>query len=69
MCDNTSVINLAKNLVIHSRTKHIDVRHHFMYDHIDKNGIVMNFIETEFQLGDIFTKPLSIERFETHKGN
>lgn len=57
-----SVINLAKNLVIHSRTKHIDVKHHFIYNHIDKNDIVTNFVEIKFQLASIFTKPLSTDK-------
>ena len=62
-CDNTSAINLSKNPILHSRAKHIDIRHHFLRDHIQRGEIVLDFVSTEFQLADIFTKPLSDERF------
>ena len=62
-CDNTSAISLTKNPVQHSRTKHIDIRHHFIRDHILKGDIHIEFIETRNQLADIFTKPLDRESF------
>ena len=62
-CDNTSAISIAKNPVQHSRTKHIDVRHHFLRDHVEKGDIVLNFVPTNSQVADIFTKPLSEDRF------
>ncbi|KAK9225892.1 hypothetical protein WN943_010937 [Citrus x changshan-huyou] len=60
-CDNTSAINLSKNTIQHSRTKHIEIRHHFLRDHIQKGDIALEFISTEKQLVDIFTKPLCEE--------
>ena len=63
MCDNTSAINLSKNPVLHSRTKHIEIRHHFLRDHVQRGDIALEFICTEKQLADIFTKPLALERF------
>ncbi|GKD00618.1 hypothetical protein Tco_1170892 [Tanacetum coccineum] len=57
-CDNTSVIAISNNPVLHSRTKHIDIRYHFIRDHILKEDIEVNFIPTEYQLADIFTNPL-----------
>ena len=62
-CDNTSVISLNKNPVHHSRTKHIEVRHHFIRDHVENHEIDLRFISTEQQLADIFTKPLPEDRF------
>ena len=62
-CDNTSAINLSKNPILHSRAKHIDIRHHFLRDHIQRGEIALDFVSTEFQLADIFTKPLNDERF------
>ena len=62
-CDNTSTINLSKNLIQHSRTKHIDIRHHFLRDHTLNGDITLMFIDTNHQLADIFTKPLNEERF------
>ena len=65
MCDNSSAINLAKNPIVHSRTKHIEIRHHFIRDHISKGDIELKFIDTSRQLADIFTKPLGTERFNS----
>ena len=63
MCDNTSAISLTKNLIQHSRTKHIKIRHHFLRDGVRKNEIILNFIDTEKQITDIFIKPLNNDRF------
>ena len=62
-CDNTSAINLTKNPVQHSRSKHIEIRHHFIRDHMQNFNVMLEFIGTDVQLADIFTKPLSEERF------
>ncbi|GJZ93599.1 hypothetical protein Tco_0665802 [Tanacetum coccineum] len=56
--DNTSAIAISNNPIIYSRTKHIDIRYHFIRDHILKRDIELHFIPTEYQLADIFTKPL-----------
>ena len=63
-CDNTSAINVSKNLVHHSRTKHIDVRHHFLCDHVEKGNVILTHVRTEDQVVDIFTKGLSREPFQ-----
>ena len=63
LCDNESAIKLANNLVSHSRTKHIDIRHHFLRDHKAKEDIKIRHESTEKQLADIFTKPLDESRF------
>ncbi|GJU51231.1 retrovirus-related pol polyprotein from transposon TNT 1-94 [Tanacetum coccineum] len=57
-CDNTSAIAILNNPVLHSRTKHINIRYHFIRDHILKGDIELHFIPTQYQLADIFTKPL-----------
>ncbi|GKB18003.1 retrovirus-related pol polyprotein from transposon TNT 1-94 [Tanacetum coccineum] len=57
-CDNTSDIAIPNNPVLHSRTKHVDIRHHFIRDHILKGDIELHFIPSQYQLADIFTKPL-----------
>ena len=64
-CDNTSAIAISNNPVLHSRTKHIDIRYHFIRDHIMKGDIELHFVPTELQLADIFTKPVSEPRFMT----
>ena len=61
-CDNTSAINLSKNLIQYSRTKHIDIKYHFLHDHVQNSDISLEFIDTNNQLADIFTKTLNEER-------
>ena len=56
LCDNESAVKLANNPVQHSRTKHIDIRHHFLRDHVAKNDISLEGVRTDDQLADIFTK-------------
>lgn len=63
-CDNMSAISISKNPVQHSRTKHIDIRHHFIRDLVEDNILALEFISTEHQLADLFTKPLDQIRFE-----
>ena len=63
LCDNESAVKLTNNPVQHSRTKHIDVRHHFIRDHQQKGGICIASVGTDDQLADIFTKPLDEKRF------
>jgi hypothetical protein len=56
---------MADNPVEHSRTKHIDIRHHFLRDHMPKGDIEVYHISTRNQLADIFTKPLDEKKFCT----
>jgi hypothetical protein len=58
LCDNESAICLANNPFEHSRTKHIDIQHHFLRDHQQKGDIDVCHISTDHQLVDICTKPL-----------
>ena len=62
-CDNESAIKIANNPVQHSKTKHIEIRHHFLRDHVMKKDIDIIHVNTEEQLADIFTKPLDEKRF------
>ncbi|GJW50133.1 retrovirus-related pol polyprotein from transposon TNT 1-94 [Tanacetum coccineum] len=63
-CDNRSAIALCCNNVQHSRSKHIDIRHHFIREQVEKGVVELYFVTTDYQLADIFTKALSRERFE-----
>ncbi|GJY94516.1 hypothetical protein Tco_0510877 [Tanacetum coccineum] len=62
--DNTSDIAISNNPVLHSRTNHIDIRYHFIRDHVLKGDIELHFIPTQYQLADIFTKPLDEQTFK-----
>ena len=61
--DNESVIKIADNAVQHTRTKHIDIRHHFLWDHVVREDIEIFHVGTDKQHADIFTKPLDEARF------
>jgi hypothetical protein len=63
MYDNTSAISVAKNPVFHKRMRHLERRHHFLRDHVEKEDIEMRYIDTERQLSNIFIKPLDASRF------
>ncbi|GJZ08414.1 retrovirus-related pol polyprotein from transposon TNT 1-94 [Tanacetum coccineum] len=63
VCENTSAIAISSNLVLHSRTKHISIRYHFIRDHILKEDIKLHIIPTKYQLADIFTKPIDEPTF------
>ena len=63
LCDNESAIKIAYNPVDHTRTKHIEIRHHFIRDHVARGDIDLSYVSTKDQLADIFTKPLDEARF------
>ncbi|GJW54225.1 hypothetical protein Tco_0098310 [Tanacetum coccineum] len=63
MCDNKGAIDLSKNPVQHSRTKHIEIRHHFLRDNVQKGNISIEKVASEDNIADIFTKPLKREVF------
>ncbi|KAG9442375.1 hypothetical protein H6P81_018229 [Aristolochia fimbriata] len=67
-CDNTSAIDISKNPVQHSRTKHIDIRYHFIRELVTGKIINLEYISTANQLADIFTKNLDRTRFEFLRG-
>ena len=66
--DNTSAINLSKNPIQHSKSKHIEIRYHFIRDLVEDKVVCLEFIHTDNQKVDFFTKPLNGPQFESlHK--
>ncbi|GJT32262.1 retrovirus-related pol polyprotein from transposon TNT 1-94 [Tanacetum coccineum] len=63
MCDNKGAIDLSKNPVQHSRTKHIEIRHHFLRDNVQKGHISIEKVTSIDNIADILTKPLKRESF------
>ena len=63
-CDSKSAIAISSNSVQHTKTKHIDVRYHFIKDHVERGTIELYFVNTELQLADLFTKALDEKRFQ-----
>ncbi|GKA82557.1 hypothetical protein Tco_0789305 [Tanacetum coccineum] len=63
-CDSKSTIAISCNPVQHSRSKHINIRYHFIKEHVERGTVELYFVRTEYQLADLFTKALPKERFE-----
>jgi hypothetical protein len=63
LCDNESTVKIANNPIQHSRTKHIEIRHHLLRDHVAKGDIILEGVRSKDQLADIFTKPLDKTHF------
>jgi hypothetical protein len=63
-CDNTSAISISKNTVMHSKTKHIPIKYHFLWEQVAEKNIKVEYVGTKEQVADIFTKPLPQEAFE-----
>jgi hypothetical protein len=61
-CDNLSSIQLARNLVFHARTKHIEVHYHFIREKVLVGDFDLIYVSTEDQVADIFTKVLGVEK-------
>jgi hypothetical protein len=67
-CDSTSAISVAKNPILHSKTKHIEVRYHFLRDNVEKGKIALIHVLTHDQLAAILTKPLDQATFTRLRG-
>ncbi|KAK9734241.1 hypothetical protein RND81_04G125600 [Saponaria officinalis] len=68
MCDNNSTIQLSKNPVFHGKSKHIDVKFHFLRDLVNDGILTLSYCNSENQIADIMTKPLKLEQFEKLRG-
>eukprot|EP00253_Pinus_taeda_P006803 PITA_06803 len=64
LCDNTSAINISKNPVMHSKTKHIPIKYHFLREQVLKQKVKLDYVPSKEQVADILTKPLPRETFE-----
>ena len=63
-CDNTSAISISKNPGLHSKTKHIPIKYHFLREQVAQKVVKLEYVPTKEQIADIFTKPLAREPFE-----
>ena len=63
-CDNTSAISVSNNPVMHSRTKHIPIKYHFLREQVAEQNIRLEYVNTKERIVDNFTKPLPRESFE-----
>ena len=62
-CDNQSCIQLSKNPVVHDRSKHIEIRYHFIRDYIQRGAVELQYISTNEQVADILMKYLGRGKF------
>eukprot|EP00253_Pinus_taeda_P021120 PITA_21120 len=64
LCDNTSAISISKNPVMHSKTKHIPIKYHFLREQVLEQKVKLEYVPSKEQVVDILTKPLPRETFE-----
>jgi hypothetical protein len=57
-CDNQNCLKLTKNLVFHDRSKHIEIRYHFIRDHVQRGAVKLEYVSTDEQVAHILTKSL-----------
>ena len=63
LCDNNAAINLSEDLSLHQRVKHIDIKYHFLREHVNMGEITLKYINTNDNLTDIFTKAIEHRHF------
>ena len=68
MIDNQGAMNLAKNPVQHQRSKHIDIKYHFIRSEIQEGRISLEYIPTQENVADVFTEPVSRVKLESFRG-
>jgi hypothetical protein len=68
-CDNQSCIKLSENPVFHDRSKHIEIRYHFIQDYVQRGAIELQYISTDEQVVDILTKALGKGKFAPFRDN
>ena len=64
LCNNSTTLNISKNPTMHSKTKHIPIKFHFIREQIIEKNINLEYIGTKEHIADIFTKPLQRDTFE-----
>jgi len=64
LCDNKSAISISKNLVMHSKTKHISIKYHFLREQVLEQKVKLEYVPSKEQVADILTKPVPRETFE-----
>jgi hypothetical protein len=64
LCENQSCIKMTENPVFHDRSKHIEIRYHYIPDMVQRGALKLQYISTDEQVADVLTKPLSHIKFE-----
>ena len=66
-CDNQSCIKLSKNLVFHDKSKHIEIKYHYIRDMVERGAVKLQYVAIDEQTADVLTKPLSRVKFKYFK--
>jgi hypothetical protein len=69
LCDNTSAISISNNPLMHSKTKYILIKYHFLREQVNDKTVKLEYVPNKEQIADIFTKPLPIDMFEYLRQN
>ena len=69
LCDNQGAISLSKNPIKHNRSKHIDIKYHFIRDEVENRRLEIQYVSTEDNVADVFTKPMSKIRFQKFRSS
>ena len=64
LCDNTSAISISKNTIMHSKTKHLPIKYHFLCEQLLEKKVKLEYVPSKEQVEDIFTKLVPMESFE-----
>jgi hypothetical protein len=64
LCDNQSCIKMTENPVFHDKSKHIEIRYHYIHDMVQRGAVKLQYVGTDEQVADVLTKPLSRVKFE-----
>ena len=64
LCDNQSCMRMTENPVFHDKSKHIEIKYHFIWDMMQKGAIKLKYVPIEEQVADVLTKPLAHVKFE-----
>ena len=67
-CDNLSCVQMSMNHVFHDKSKHIEIRYHFIRDMVQKGAVELQYIPTDDQTADVLTKPIPRVIFEYFRG-
>jgi hypothetical protein len=63
-CDNQSCVKLSENHVFHDKSKHIEIKYHYIKDMVQRKAVHVRYLSTQEKVADIFTKPLARTKFE-----
>ena len=63
-CDNQSCVKLSENLVFHDKSKHIEIKHHYIKDMVHMGAVKLQYVVIDEQIDDVLTKPLARVKFE-----